>query len=91
MCRAGANAAARSKHIQAWHRTNEDSRRLDTILGVGPITASALVASVTDPSIFKTGRGMAVWIGLVARGNASGGKERLGRISKQDGHAAIHP
>ncbi len=71
------------RRIQAWHRTNEDSRRLDTIRGVGPITASALAASVTDPSIFKSGRGMAAWIGLVPRQNSSGGKERMGRISKQ--------
>jgi transposase len=71
------------RRIQAWHRANENSRRLGSILGVGPITASALVASVTDPSIFKSSRGMAAWIGLVPRQNSTGGKQRMGRISKQ--------
>lgn len=71
------------KRIIAWHRTNEDSRRLDTIRGIGPITASALTASITDPSIFRSGRGMAAWIGLVPRQMSTGGKERMGRITKQ--------
>ncbi len=71
------------KDIVAWHRRNELSRRLATIPGVGPITASALVASVTDPAMFRSGRHLAAWIGLVPRQNSTGGKERLGRISKQ--------
>ncbi len=71
------------RRIHVWHRTNQDSRRLDTIRGVGPITASALTASITDPSIFKSGRGMAAWIGLVPRQSSTGGKERMGRITKQ--------
>jgi transposase len=75
--------SAAEQRIHAWHRTNEDSRRLDTIRGVGPITASALTASITDPSIFRSGRGMAAWIGLVPRQNSTGGKERMGRITKQ--------
>jgi transposase len=74
---------AAERRIHVWHQTNEDSRRLDTIRGVGPITASALTASITDASIFKSGRGMAAWIGLVPRQNSTGGKERMGRISKQ--------
>ena len=74
---------AGEKHIHSWHRTNEDSQRLDTILGVGPITASALTASITDPHVFKSGRMMAAWIGLVPKQNSTGGKQRLGRISKQ--------
>ena len=69
--------------IHAWHRSNEASRRLETIPGIGPIIATALVASVSDPSIFKSGRELAAWIGLVPKQNTSGGKERLGRISKQ--------
>ncbi len=69
--------------IRTWHRTSEDSLRLETTPGIGPITASALASSVTDPHIFKSGRGMAAWIGLVPRQNSSGGKERMGRISKQ--------
>jgi transposase len=71
------------KLIHAWHRTNEDSQRLDTILGIGPITASALTASITDPQIFKSGRAMSAWIGIVPKQNSTGGKQRLGRISKQ--------
>ena len=69
--------------IHAWHRSNEASRRLESIPGIGPITATALVASVTDPTNFKSGRELAAWIGLVPRQNSSGGKERMGRISKQ--------
>ena len=59
------------------------SRRLETTPGIGPITASALAASITDPSLFKSGRGMAVWIGLAPREGSTGGKQRLGQISKQ--------
>ena len=69
--------------IIAWHRSNEASRRLETIPGIGPIIASALAATITDPSVFKSGRQMAAWIGLVPRQSSSGGKERLGHITKQ--------
>lgn len=69
--------------IHAWHRANEASRRLETIPGVGPITASAIAATITDPTLFASGRHLAAWFGLVPRQNSSGGKERLGRISKQ--------
>ena len=71
------------KRIHAWHRANAVSRRLETIPGIGPITASALAASITDPEVFKNGRELAAWIGLVPRQNSSGGKQRLGKISKQ--------
>ncbi len=71
------------KEIVRWHRKNPESRRLATIPGVGPITASALSATITDPSQFKSGRQLAAWLGLVPRQNSTGGKERLGRISKQ--------
>ena len=74
---------ATEKRIYAWHRTNEDSRRLESTPGIGPITASALVASITDPQVFKSGRMMAAWIGLVPRQSSTGGKERMGGISKQ--------
>ena len=57
-----------------------------SIPGIGPIVATALVASVTDPSIFKSGRELAAWIGLVPKQNSTDGKERLGRISKQGDH-----
>jgi transposase len=77
---------AAEQRIHAWHRSNEASRCLETIPGIGPITASALAASVTDPSLFKSGREMAAWIGLVPRQTSTGGKQRLGRISKQGDH-----
>ena len=74
---------AGEKRIHAWHRTSEASRRLETTPGIGQITASALAASITDPQVFTSGRAMAAWIGLVPKQTSSGGKERLGRISKQ--------
>ena len=75
--------AIAERRILAWHRSNETSRRLETIPGIGPITASALAASITDPALFKSGCELAAWIGLVPRQNSTGGKERMGRISKQ--------
>ena len=59
---------AGERRLQAWHRASEASRRLETTPGIGPITASALAASITDPSLFKSGRGMAAWIGLDPEG-----------------------
>lgn len=53
------------------------------ILGVVPLLASALVGTIADPRAFKTGRNLAAWIGLVPKQNSSGGKERLGGITKQ--------
>jgi len=79
----GAEIHAAEKHIRAWHRSNEVSRRLETIPGIGPIIASALAASITDPEVFRSGRELAAWIGLVPRQNSTGGKQRLGKISKQ--------
>jgi transposase len=70
------------RQLMAWHRQNQASQRLETIPGVGIITATALAASVPDPSIFKSGRQFAAWLGLVPRQNSSGGKDRLGRVSK---------
>ena len=69
--------------IMAWHRSSEASRRLDDIPGVGPALATALVASVADPKMFRSGRDFSAWIGLVPKQNSSGGKERLGNISKR--------
>jgi transposase len=69
--------------ITAWHRSSEASRRLDDIPGIGPALATALVASVTDPKVFRSGRDFSAWIGLVPRQNSSGGKDRLGGISKR--------
>jgi transposase len=69
--------------IKVWHKGNETSRRLATIPGIGVLTASAIAATVPDPSFFRSGREFSAWLGLVPRQNSSGGKERLGRISKQ--------
>src|SRR3984893_563715 len=69
--------------ILAWHRSNQTSKRLHYIPGVGPILATALVASVADPKTFRSGRNFSAWIGLVPRQHSSGGKERLGSISNQ--------
>ena len=69
--------------IVAWHRSNEASKRLDDIPGVGPALATALVASVADPKAFRSGRDFSAWIGLVPKQHSSGGKDKLGSISKQ--------
>ena len=67
------------KELLAWHRTCQESRRLETIPGVGFITATAIAATVTYPS---SSREFAAWLGLTPRQNSSGGKDRLGRVSK---------
>jgi len=69
--------------IMAWHRSNEASRRLLYLPGVGPMLATALVASVGDPKVFRSGRNFSAWVGLVPKQHSSGGKDRLGSISKQ--------
>jgi transposase len=71
------------RRLMAWHRSNETSRRLDELPGVGAALATALVASVADPRAFRSGRDFSAWIGLVPKQNSSGGKERLGNISKR--------
>jgi transposase len=69
--------------IMAWHRSSETSKRLDEVPGVGPALATALVATVADPKAFRSGRNFSAWIGLVPKQHSSGGKDRLGNISKQ--------
>ena len=69
--------------IIAWHRSSETSRRLDDCPGIGPALATALVATVADPKAFRSGRNFSAWIGIVPKQHSSGGKDRLGRISKQ--------
>jgi transposase len=81
-----AEIRAIEKHIHAWHRSCEESRRLEEIPGVGPIVATALVAEVGDWKVFSSGRNLAAWIGLVPKQHSTGGKERLGGISKQGNH-----
>ncbi|NNE85800.1 MAG: IS110 family transposase [Alphaproteobacteria bacterium] len=73
---------ALEKELKLWSRDNQVVKRLQTIPGIGIITASALAATVTDPHQFTSGRQFAAWLGLTPRANSSGGKERLGRISK---------
>lgn len=70
------------RDLLVWQRGNEVARRLMTIPGIGPIGATALAASVTDPHQFRSGRQFAAWLGLTPLQKSSGGKERLGRISK---------
>jgi transposase len=69
--------------IQAWHRNSELSSRLAQVPGIGPITASALVASIGDAKNFDNGRQVAAWLGLVPRQHSSGGKQNLLGISKR--------
>src|SRR5262245_54670846 len=69
--------------INAWHRSSETSKRLDEIPGVSPALATALIASVADPRAFRSGRDFSAWIGLVPKQHSSGGKHKLGSISKQ--------
>jgi transposase len=78
-----AEIGAIEKRIHAWNRSCEGSRRLEEIPSVGPIIATALVAEVGDWKAFSSGRNLAAWIGLVPKQHSTGGKERLGGISKQ--------
>jgi transposase len=71
------------KRIIAQHRASEASKRVATIPGIGPLGASAITATMTDPSAFRSGRDFAAWIGLVPRQDSTGGKPKLGPISKQ--------
>ena len=75
--------AGLDKRMHQAHRANPASKRLETIPGFGVIVSTAVVATMTDPKAFKTGREFAAWIGLVPRQNSTGGKDRLGSISKQ--------
>ncbi|MCB5205566.1 IS110 family transposase [Neorhizobium sp. T786] len=70
------------KAILAAHRNNNVSIRLATVPGIGPIIATCLSASVPDPKLFEGGREFAAWLGLVPRQHSTGGKPRLGSISK---------
>jgi transposase len=79
----GTEIASIGKSILAWHRSCEPSRRLEEIPGVGPIVATALVAEIGDWKAFRSGRGLAAWIGLVPKQHTTGGKDKLGSITKQ--------
>ena len=78
-----AQVLAFDRRILAWHRSNETSKRLDEIPGVGPALATALVASIANPRAFRSGRDFSAWVGLVPKQSSSGGKERLGSITKR--------
>jgi transposase len=71
------------RQILLSHRSSEVSKRLATIPGIGPLAASALAATIGDAGVFRSGRALSAWLGLVPRQNSSGGKERLGGISKR--------
>ncbi len=74
--------AAIEKRLMAWHKTNDQSKHPDTVPGIGLIGATALASLVPDPKLFKNGRHLAAWLGLVPKQDGTGGKTRLGRISK---------
>src|SRR6202007_535356 len=71
------------RRIIAQHRSDEASKRLETIPGIGIVGATAIAATVTDPKVFRSGRDFAAWVGLVPREDSTGGKRKLGPISKQ--------
>jgi transposase len=71
------------RRITLWHRENEPSRKLEAIAGIGPLTASALVATLGDAKSFKNARQVPAWLGMVPRHDGSGGKVTLGGISKR--------
>ena len=71
------------KRIVSQHRSNEESKRLQSVPGIGVIGATAIVATVPDPKVFRSGRDLAAWIGLVPRQDSTGGKQKLGPISKR--------
>ena len=73
------------KRIKMQHRSNEASQRVETIPGIGVLGATAIVATAADPTVFRSGRDFAAWIGLVPRQDSTGGKQKLGPISKQGG------
>ena len=75
--------SALERQILAWHKNNPVSQRLATIPGIGPIIATAIAATVADARVFSSGREFAAWLGLVPRQSSTGGKARLGGISKR--------
>jgi transposase len=78
-----AAVAALERQLLAWHNSNPVSQRLASIPGIGPIIATAIATTVADPTVFRSGREFAAWLGLVPRQNSTGGKTRLGGITKR--------
>lgn len=68
--------------LRAWHRSEERSRRLATIPSIGPIAATALTMKVPDPTVFRSGRHFAAWLGLTPKDHSTGGRQRLGVITR---------
>jgi transposase len=79
----GAELESIDRSIVAWHRSCEASRRLEEIPGIGPVVATALIAEIGDWKAFRSGRSLAAWIGLVPKQQSTGGKDKLGGITKQ--------
>ena len=77
-----AAVAAMEKQLMAWHKSNPVSQRLASVPGIGPVIATAIAATVVEPSGFRSGREFAAWLGLVPQ-NSTGGKHRLGGITKR--------
>jgi transposase len=71
------------RELSAWHAQNQASQRLAAIPGIGVVTATAIAATVADPEQFRSGRQFAAWLGLTPQRQSTGGKTRLGGISKQ--------
>ena len=71
------------RRIIAQHRSDEASKRLRSIPGIGIVGATAIAATVPDPKVFRSGRDFAAWIGIVPRQDSTGGKQKLGPISKR--------
>src|SRR5262245_7504371 len=78
-----AAVAALERQLLTWHKTNPVSQRLASIPGIGPIIATAIATTVADANEFRSGREFAAWLGLVPRQNSTGGKIRLGGITKR--------
>jgi transposase len=79
----GARIREIERRLARWHKESRVSQLLATIPGVGIMGASAIAATVTDPTLFRSGREFAAWLGMTAKQNSSGGKEKLGRTSKR--------
>lgn len=79
----GEQVSELERQIKLWHRENEQSSKLEAIAGIGPITASAFVATVGDVHSFKNARQVAAWLGMVPRHKGTGGKATMGGISKR--------
>lgn len=75
--------AEMERHIKQWHKASEASRRIGEVPGIGPLTATALIASIGDANTFENGRQVSAWLGLVPRQYSSGGKQNLQGISKR--------